>query len=137
MPSLDNYITNSDIQQLEVNGHVYIGQTEVENAINKALEKSMSHIFKLDYESCEKLFSFQVPQISASMDEEVNREITMTELRKALNQLNSNAAPGVDGIPSNLYVKMIDLFAPIMLEVFNYIVKGGGKPPETMRTSTV
>ena len=58
---------------------MYVGQTEVENAINKALEKSMSHIFKLDYESCEKLFSFQVPQISASMDEEVNREITMAE----------------------------------------------------------
>ena len=65
------------------------------------------------------------------MDEEVNREITMTELRKALNQLNSNDAPGVDGISSNLYVKMIDLF------VFNSIVKGGCTPPETMRTSTV
>ena len=135
--SLNNYITKSDIQQLEVNGQIYVGQTEVENAINQSLEKSMSHIFKLDHESCEKLFSFQVPQITASMDEEVNRKITMTELKKALNQLNSNAAPGVDGIPSTLYVKLNELFAPVMLEVFNYIIQGGGKPPETMRTSTV
>ena len=57
--SLNDYITKSDIQQLEVNGHVYVGQTEVENAINKALEKSISRIFKLDYESCEKLFLFK------------------------------------------------------------------------------
>ena len=35
------------------------------------------------------------------------------------------------------YAKLIDLFAPIVLEVFNCIVQGGCKPPESMRTSTV
>ena len=123
--SLNSYISKSEIKQLEVDGQIYVDQTEVENAINRSLENSMSQRFKLDYGSCEKLFSFQVPQITGKMDEEVHSEISIIELKKALNQLNSKAAPGIDGIPSNLYVKLIDLFAPNMLEVFNYIIQGG------------
>ena len=60
----------------------------------------------------------------------------MMELKKALRQLNSKASPGIDGIPSTLYEKLVDTFAPHMLEVFNTILHGE-KPTESMRTSTV
>jgi len=82
------------------------------------------------------LFSFQFPQITESMDNALKSDISMIELKKALKQLNSKASPGIDGIPSTLYSKMVDLFAPHMLEVFNFILHGE-KPTETMRTSTV
>ena len=97
----------------------------------------MSQTFTLDHTACESLFSFQVPQITKSMDDALNREITIMELKNAIKQLNSNASPGVDGIPSTLYEKLIDVFAPHMLELFNSIVRGEEMPTETMRTSTV
>ena len=134
--SLDSYVLKSEIKKIEVNGHVYEGQTEVEYAINRSLEGSMSEIFTLDRDACENLFSFPVPQITESMDSALNSDISMMELKNALMQLNSKASPGIDGIPSTLYSKMVDLFAPHMLEVFNFILHGE-KPTETMRTSTV
>ena len=115
---------------------MYQGQTEVENAINRSLEESMSQKFVLDRDACENLFSFQVPQITEAMDEALNSDISMAELKKALRQLNTKASPGIDGIPSTLYTKLGEGFAPHMLEVFNFILHGE-KPTETMRTSTV
>ena len=82
--SLDKYITNSEIKKLEVKGMVYEGQVEVENAINKSLEESMSQVFNLDLAACESLFAFEVPKITKSMDEALNKEIMYEELRKAL-----------------------------------------------------
>ena len=71
------------------------------------------------------------------MDDTLSGDISLLELRKAVRQLNSKASPGMDGIPSTLYEKMIDLFEPHMLEVFNFILRGEDTPTETMRTSTV
>ena len=119
--SLDSYVLKSEIKKIEVNGHMYEGQTEVEYAINRSLKGSMSEIFTLDRDACENLFSFPVPQITESMDSALNSDISMMELKKALRQLNSKASPGIDGIPSTLYLKMVDLFAPHMLDVFNFI----------------
>ena len=134
--SLESYISKSEIKKIELNGHIYEGQIEVENAINQSLEESMSLRFTLDRDACENIFSFQVPQITESMDDALNSDISMRELKKALSQLNSKASPGIDGIPSTLYTKLADVFVPHMLEVFNFILNGE-KPTETMRTSTV
>ena len=135
--SLQNYVTKSEIKKIEVDGCIYEGQKDIENIINHTLEQSMSKTFTLDLEACENLFSFQVPQISKSMDDDLNREISTVELKKALQQLNSKASPGMDGIPSTLYENLADVFAPYMLEVFNFILRGEDTPTETMRTSTV
>ena len=135
--SLNNYVTKSEIKKIEVNGCIYEGQDEIENAINRSLEDSMSETFTLDLTACENLFSFQVPQITESMDNTLSCEISLMELKKAIKQLNSKASPGMDGIPSTLYEKLADVFTPYMLEVFNFIIRGEDKPTETMRTSTV
>ena len=135
--SLSNYVTKSEIKKIDVDGFIYEGQKNIENIINQSLEKSMSQKFTLDLEACEKLFSFDVPQIGKTMDDAVNCEISKVELKKALKQLNSKASPGMDGIPSTLYETLSDVFAPHMLEVFNFILRGEDRPSESMRTSTV
>ena len=135
--SLSNYVTKSEIKKIDVDGFIYEGQKNIENIINQSLEKSMSQKFTLDLEACEKLFSFDVPQIGKTMDDAVNCEISIVELKKALKQLNSKASPGMDGIPSTLYETLSDVFAPHMLEVFNFILRGEDRPSESMRTSTV
>ena len=59
------------------------------------------------------------------------------ELKDDIKQLNRKASPGVNGIPSTLYEKHVDVFAPHMLELFNSIVRGQEIPTETIRTGTV
>ena len=135
--SLNSYVTKSEITRIEVDDCIYEGQKNIENVINKSLEKSMSEKFVLDHNACEKLFSFKVPQIDKSMDDAMNSDVSITELRKAIKQLNSKASPGLDGIPSTVYEKMMDVFEPHMIEVFNFILRGEDTPTETMRTSTV
>jgi len=46
--SLDRYVLKSEIKKIEVNGRIYEGQTEVEYAINRSLEETMSEKFTLD-----------------------------------------------------------------------------------------
>ena len=73
--------------------------------MRKKLEDTLSKTSSLNREACEDLFSFDVPKISAEMDGLLHKEISPKELEIALRQLNSKASPGIDGIPSTLYVK--------------------------------
>ena len=131
-----NYMNESKMEKLEVDGLIYEGQEQIENIMHKKLEETLSKTFSLDENACEELFSFDVPKISAEVDELLHEDISSKELEIALKQLNSKASPGIDGIPSTLYVKLIDLFLPHIRLVFNCIVKGG-QPSKTMRTSTI
>ena len=96
----------------------------------------MSNSHSVDRSSFEKLFSFEVPKVSNKDNEILTQDVTRSELRKALKKLRSKASPGLDSIPSGLYVQMFDLFAPVMLEVYNDIIQGQ-PPPASMRTSIV
>ena len=61
------------------------------------------------------MFSFEIPKISDDMNKLLVEDINMSELLCALKQMNPKAWPGIDGIPSTLYVKMSKVFAPYML----------------------
>ena len=134
--SLSNYIKQSTIDKIEVGNQIYEKKEDVEGAINSALQESMSKSHSIDSSAFNDLFSFDVPQISQSDNMLLTQEINRSELRKALLKLRSKAAPGLDSIPSGLYVTMFSLFAPLMLEVFNEIINGQ-TPAASMRTSIV
>ena len=134
--SLTNYIKQSHFNQIEVNEKIFDSKEEIEKVISEALEKTMSKNHTVDIENFEQLFSFDVPKISKNDNMLLTDKIKKSELKKALRKLRSKASPGIDSIPSGLYVSMFDLFAPLMLEVFNEIIQGQ-QPPASMRTSVV
>ena len=134
--SLNNYIKQSCFDKIEVDNKIFESQEDIEAAVNKVLEDSMSRSHSIDHQKFEQLFSFNVPQISRSDNNILTKNISKSELRKALRKLKSKASPGIDSIPSGLYVKLFDVFAPIMIEVFNEIIHGQS-PPASMRTSVV
>ena len=80
-------------------------------------------MFVLDRSIREKLFSFNVPQISMEMDDNMSKNISISELKTALRQMRKTASPGLDGIPVTLYLKLFDLIAPQMIEIFNSILQ--------------
>ena len=121
--SLNNYIEGSTIKKLEVDRVIYEGQANIENIINKKLEYDLSQKFVLDRSICEELFSFNVPQISREMDDNMSKDISISELKTALRQMRKTASPSLDGIPVTLYLKLFDLVAPQMIEIFNSILQ--------------
>ena len=134
--SLNNYIEGSTIKKLEVDRVIYEGQANIENIINKKLEYDLSQKFVLDRSICEKLFSFNVPQISREMDDNMSKDISISELKTALRQMRKTASPGLDGIPVTLYLKLFDLIAPQMIEILNSILQNE-VPTRSMRTSII
>ena len=134
--SLSKYIKQTNFNKIEINNQIYDKKEDIEGAINGALEISMSKSHSVDLTSFQQLFSFDVPKINEKDNEVLTQSITKSELKKSLRKLRSKASPGIDSIPSSLYVKMFDLFAPLMVEVFNDIIHGQS-PPASMRTSIV
>ena len=96
-----------------MDSQVFTEQTHIEKAINEKLESSLSQKFTLDIEKCNKLFSFHTPKIDELDNTLFCKDITLNELRSALNQLRSGASPGLDAIPSSLYIKLFDLICYI------------------------
>ena len=121
--SLDKYVEASTIKKIEIDRVIYEGQTNIEEAINKKLETDLSQQFVLNKMVCDNLFSFNVPQITGEMDASIYKDISYAELKTALRQMRKAASPGLDGIPVTLYLRLINLFAPKLIEIFNSIIR--------------
>ena len=72
------------------------------------------------------------PQLSQKEDQ----EITEYEVRKSIEKLNKNSAPGPDGLTSSLYKENIDFFAPRLVQIFNSMIDSG-KIPYSFRLAII
>ena len=68
--------------------------------------------------------------------DEINKFINEKEIEVAIDSLNSDAAPGSDGLTSEFYKIFKKLILTDLLEVFNNIILKG-KMPKTMREAIV
>ena len=54
--------------------------------------------------------------------------VTECEVRSALKQVSLNKSPGLDGLPVEVYLRMSDMFVPILTDVFNHWFAQGAIP---------
>ena len=54
--------------------------------------------------------------------------VTGCEVRDALKQIGLNKLPGLDGLPFEVYLRMLHKFVPIMMDVFNHWFAQGAIP---------
>ena len=134
--SLSNYIKQSSFEKVQVGENIFEKKNDIEEAINGVLKENMSKRHLVDPGKFKQLFSFEVPKIEGRDNALLTEDVKRSELKNALKKLKSKASPGLDAIPSTLYIQMFDLFAPLMVEVFNEILHGQS-PPASMRTSVV
>ena len=45
--------------------------------------------------------------------------ITECEVRDALKQVGLNKSPGLDGLPYDVYLRLLHMFVPILTDMFN------------------
>ena len=115
-------------------------QTEILNEFHKWYQKNsrdpnLSETYKNrlieeqnDYVETHLAF----PQLSQKEDQ----EITEYEVRKSIEKLNKNSAPGPDGLTSSLYKENIDFFAPLLVQIFNSMIDSG-KIPYSFRLAII
>ena len=90
---------------------------------SKSQDKFIEKFFKQkrkSIENIEKLFKETL--------EDPDNEITVYEVEKAISKLNSNSAPGSDGLTSQLYQNHKNFFAPYLSNLFNKINENGEVP---------
>ena len=64
------------------------------------------------------------------------QEIMEQEVKQAIRKLNSESAPGLDGLTSNFYKAHADFFVPYLTKVFN-LVQNQQRVPESFRNAVV
>ena len=62
--------------------------------------------------------------------ESVNCEVLVTEckVRDALKQVGLNKSPGLDGLPDEVYLRMSNMFIPILTDMFSHWFAHGAIP---------
>ena len=60
----------------------------------------------------------------------IDTDITMTDLRKALNQMNENSAPGPNGLTVKFYKTFFSELAPLLIKMIDSAIKGEGLSAE-------
>ena len=74
-------------------------------------------------EFCNYLADF--PLLGVSSCEGV---ITEIEVRDALKQVGLNKSPGLDGLPNEVYLRLLHMFVPILTDMFNHWFTKGAIP---------
>ena len=52
-------------------------------------------------------------------------KVTKCGIRDALKQVSLNKSPGLDGLPYEIYLKLLHIFVPILTDVFNHLFAQG------------
>ena len=60
------------------------------------------------------------PRLRAAEAASCEGVITECEVRDALKQVDLNKSPGLDGLPHEVYLRLLHMFIPILSNMFNY-----------------
>ena len=113
--------TNS-ITSLNVGDSVTSNQEE----IIKIFENHFSKLYKSKKKSSFESLLDQLQEQETDITTE--NEITLDEVKKAIDKLNADSSPGSDGITSNFYKVFKREMAPILKKVFNNVVNNNRFP---------
>ena len=60
---------------------------------------------------------------------QLNSEVTLEEVKKAISSLKSNKAPGPNGLPGEIYKKFNEILCPYLHKMFSQAYTDGALPP--------
>lgn len=113
------------IRQIRDEEKVYSGQEEVMRGITKFYNDLYSE--KQTDKNDDKSFYDNCPKLSEVQKENLETELSINELKKALFSCK-DSAPGPDGIPYIVYKKYWDQMGPIIHEAWKYSIETGKMP---------
>ncbi len=113
------------------------GKKEINKVFCDFYQKLYTSQGEVTTDEYEQFFStIEMPCISSSHRDLLEKEITLKEVQNAIKSLRSGWAPGEDGYPSDFYKKFSDILAPRLLTVFHSAL-GKGLLPPSMRKNLI
>ena len=82
------------------------------------------------------LEKYNFPKVNKEETENLNRSITCTEIETVIRNLPANKSPGPDSFTAEFYQKFREELTPILLKLFQKIVKEG-KLPNSFYEATI
>ena len=70
-----------------------------------------------------------LPRLDETESAQLNSEITLEEVKKAISSLKSNKSPGPDGLPGELYKKFNETLSPYLHKMFSQAYIDSALPP--------
>ena len=65
------------------------------------------------------LFTSHLPSLTETQRLELEVPLTLAERDRALGEMDSGKAPGIDGIPAEFYLEFWDLIGPELLNIIH------------------
>ena len=74
-------------------------------------------------------FLDNLPTVSTEDNNDLTQQITVSDIETVLKQMDHTKTPGSDGLTSLFYLKFIDIFGPILVNIFNLCYEKGNMSP--------
>ena len=91
---------------------------------NKLYANKMDHLEEMD----KFLEKHSLPRLNQEEIENINRQITSTEIETVIKNLPTNRSPGPDGFTGEFYQTFREELTPTLLKLFQNIAEGGALP---------
>lgn len=85
--------------------------------------------------SVQFLDQLETPKISTNDQQTLDAPPRLSEIKNAIQLMNSGKSPGPDGYPVEFYKKFLDQLAPLLLSMFDESHQQGSLPPTLMQAS--
>ena len=111
-------------------------------AINDTFKLFYSSLYRSEFptdgtEMNEFLADLQIPTIKSDQAKELDALFSLEELKSSIKAIQSNKAPGPDGLPMEFLKKFIDKLSPLLLSMLNESLENGLLPPTLTQASIV
>lgn len=108
--------------------------------INNLFVTFYQNLYKSDKPAPQDINTFlstvKCPTLSQDEQEQIGADVTLEEIKGAIQQLQSGKSPGEDGLPAEFYKAFSDLLAPRLLNVYNNALSRGCLP-DSMQTAII
>lgn len=136
LSSEKRYARRNAITVIEYEGIVHKDQGSIQRSFCDHYEKLFAR-HPVDTAKFKDEFMCLSPRVDKEKSEYIARDITLEEVRKAIDELNPGKTPGPDGITAAFYKKFRDDVSPVLCKLYIQSYHEGALPPSFMESHTI